>query len=96
LLDKANFYNLYNLSSLQKYLNKRSLHPILIQESPTADLGLVVTIPCRDEANVVATFDALKNCTLPTCATEIILLINDAENDTEIIKAQNQETLVFA
>lgn len=81
---------------MQKYLTKQSLHSTLINESPTTDLGLIITIPCRDEPHVAATFNSLKNCTLPACAVEVILLINDAENDTAIIKSQNKNTLDFA
>ena len=78
------------------YLQKSALYPAQISALPETDLGLIVTIPCRDEPNIEATFLSLLNCDLPECATEVILLINDSNTDTEEVKAQNQETLEFA
>jgi len=81
---------------LQTYLQKSALYPAQISDNPANDLGLIITIPCRDEPNVEATFLSLKACNLPDCSTEVILLINDSILDTPEVKAQNQKTLDFA
>ena len=81
---------------MQDYLRKSALHPTLIKSEPAADLELIITIPCRDEPDIEATFLSLKGCDLPDCSTEVILLINDSVVDTDEIRAQNQKTLEYA
>jgi hypothetical protein len=81
---------------LQTYLQKSALYPAQVSAEPASDLGLIITIPCRDEPNVEATFLSLKDCELPECSTEVILLINDSNIDTEEVKEQNQKTLEYA
>ena len=81
---------------MQTYLQKSALYPAQISTKPASDLGLIITIPCRDEPNIEATFQSLLDCDLPECATEVILLINDSNTDSEAIKAQNRKTLDYA
>ena len=80
---------------MENYLRKSALHPTLITTEPNSDLGLIVTIPCRDEPNIEATLLSLMNCNLPDCATEVILLINDSIVDTDETRVQNQKTLEY-
>ena len=78
---------------MQTYLQKSALYPAQILAKPATDLGLIITIPCRDEPYIEATLLSLKECELPECATEVILLINDSNIDTDAVKEQNQKTL---
>lgn len=81
---------------MQTYLQKSALYPAQISAQPASDLGLIITIPCRDEPNIEATFLSLKDCDLPDCSAEIILVINDSNIDTEEVKEQNKKTLSYA
>ena len=60
-----------------------------ISEKPASELGLSVTIPCRNEPEVLRTLTALQNCDLPRCAVEVLILINDTASDVSSVSAQN-------
>ncbi len=74
------------------YLQKQSRYPKLIATSPHPALSLVVVIPCYSESTLLQSLDALKKCKIENFAVEVIVLINDAENTTAEIKAQNQQS----
>ena len=77
---------------MTKYLEKQTLYPKLINQTPTQNLGMIVVIPCYDESNLIQSLACLKNCDAPTCATEVIVIINDGEHSSEAVKVQNQKT----
>ena len=79
-------------SALENYLNKRALYPALLKTKPNKNLGILIAIPCYDEANVLQTLQSISNCSPPPCAVELILLINNAEIAPEAIQKRNQAT----
>ncbi len=77
---------------MPSYLEKNALYPQLINSSPSANLGMIVVIPCYDETELIKSLESLKDCDAPTCDTEVIVIINDGEHSDEAIIAQNQRT----
>ena len=59
---------------------------------PAPDLGLVVVIPCYSEPDVIRTVRALHACTRPTCAVEVLLIINASSDDDDAVHRQNEKT----
>jgi len=74
------------------YLEKHALYPPLIEITPNTDLGIVVVIPCHDEPDAVLSVQALRDCELPECAVEVIVVVNDSEVSPTEVKRQNQLT----
>ncbi len=74
------------------YLTARSLHPPLIHKHPSPLLGIVVVIPCYDEAYLLLSLMSLKKCERPDCDVEVIIIINQSEKTPEEIKATNRKT----
>ena len=75
------------------YIKRNNLLP-KISESPNKDLNIIVVIPCINEPLLEKTLLSLKNCQKPKSAVELIVVINSAENSSNLIKAQNRKTLV--
>ncbi len=75
------------------YLEKHALYPPQIKVVPHADLGIIVVIPCHDEPDVVSSVQALRDCELPECTVEVIVIVNDSEISSTEIKQQNQLTI---
>ena len=76
------------------YLSKYSFIPPQILEPPSANLGITVVIPCFNEPGLVRSLDSLKNCTLPTCDVEVIIVINSGTDHSDKLKKQNRLTLL--
>jgi len=72
---------------------ERYAHPgQLLTTQPYGDLGLIVTIPCYNEPDLISSLASLNNCELPNCAVEVIVVINHSEKADQAIKTQNQHT----
>ena len=63
---------------------------------PSQHLNIIVVIPCHDEKNLLASLQALRNCDAPTCAVEVIVVINHSENSDISVKQQNENTFLAA
>ena len=74
------------------YLTTRSLYPPLIHKSPSPLLGLVVVIPCFDEAYLLLALMSLKKCGRPKCDVEVIIVVNHSEKTADQIKKTNHKT----
>ncbi|HNP17608.1 MAG TPA: family 2 glycosyl transferase [Fulvivirga sp.] len=74
------------------YLDRYAHPQQLIPTAPQLDLGIVVTIPCFNEAYLIKTLQSLKNCDLPSCSVEVIIIINNAEDAIKDVKKQNRLT----
>lgn len=74
------------------YLDRYAHPEQLIADQPKRDLGIVVTIPCYNEPDLISSLEALYKCQLPTCSTEVIIVINHCEKSEQTIKVQNQHT----
>jgi len=62
----------------------------LVQQGPKTNLGIVITIPCYHETDIVAAVESIRACELPPCHTEIIILINEPKDCLREISAINE------
>ena len=76
---------------MTSYLKKSALFPAQIFGTPDPSLNLIVVIPAYREDNLIASLQSLANCTAPTGAVEIIVVLNDSEEDTKKTKKENQK-----
>jgi len=76
---------------LTPYLQQKTLYPPLIHRRISKNLGLIVVIPAYNEPQLLRSLMALKRCQLHYWDVEVIVIINDAENDTKEIKNTNQQ-----
>ncbi|MEQ9659485.1 glycosyltransferase, partial [Fulvivirga sp.] len=60
---------------------------------PSPNLGLVVSIPCSDEPDLISSLESLKACEPPGCDLEVIVVINESQDASQSIKKQNRATL---
>ena len=61
-------------------------------ESISPELGMVVTIPCYNEPNLIDSLNALHQCQRPTYDVEVIVLINQSENSDAEVEKVNERT----
>lgn len=76
------------MRAVEKYLSK--ILEELIEETPSPDLGIVVTIPAFNEAETIKSIDSLLSCHLPKTSVEILININFSENVTAPSKLFNK------
>ncbi len=82
------------MSFASRYIESRILSPRLIDEDPSANLGLIVVIPACNEPDLLKTIRSLASCSPPGCAVEVIVVMNESENCREEISRQNDRTLL--
>lgn len=71
------------------YLQQRAILLSPIGRRPSSQLGLVVVIPAYRETHLLLSLMALHRCILPDCDTEVLVVINDADNDTAEVRQLN-------
>lgn len=71
------------------YLEKNSLFPKIFDTPVAENLGMIVVIPCYDETELIKSLESLKNCDVPYCSVEVIVIINDGEHTSTEVKTQN-------
>jgi hypothetical protein len=67
-----------------------------IDTPPEPDLGIVVVIPCFNEADLIGSLESLRLCERPECSVEVIVIVNSPVGCSEEIRWQNQATLKTA
>ncbi len=82
------------MSSL--YFDRYAYRGAFINEPPSTNLGLVVTIPCFNEPDLIRSLEAIEGCYKPACDVEVIVIINESTNVDSDIKQQNVHTLKAA
>lgn len=74
------------------YLSSRWEIKAELEGKPPEDLGLIIVIPCINEANLIKSLQSIKDCEQPDCSVEVICVINSSEiTPTEVI-VQNRQT----
>ncbi len=58
------------------YLHKGALFPLLIQESPACDTGIIIVIPAYDEPGIGTCLSSLAACSPPPVSVEVIIVVN--------------------
>ena len=77
---------------MTRYLQQKTLFPPQIDARIAPNLGIVVVIPCCDEAELLFSLMSLKKCQSPKCSVEVIIVINNSEKASEALKNHNQKT----
>lgn len=75
------------------YFERYAFKERLIEETPSDALGIIITIPCFNEPDLIASLKSIKSCQSPNCDLEVIVLINHSERASADIIAQNESTL---
>ncbi len=60
------------------------------------DLGIIIVIPCFNEPNLISSLQSLVHCDLPSCAVEVITVVNASESANEAVLHQNKESIIQA
>lgn len=68
------------MTVLANYLSKHLYYPTQLNTIPSANLGIVVVIPCYKEENITNILQSLYDCQRPNCSVEVIVVVNAPEN----------------
>jgi glycosyltransferase involved in cell wall biosynthesis len=74
------------------YLQRYAYPDQLIADQPSSNTNLSVVIPCYNEVDLLNSLRSLKACDLPPGVTEVIVIINEAENSPVRVRRQNRRT----
>lgn len=74
------------------YFDRRQFTPH-IQEAINPKLGICIVLPSYNEPELEASLRALASCNKPSCAAEIIVVVNYPEHSSEEIKANALQCL---
>ncbi|MEQ8924921.1 MAG: glycosyltransferase family A protein [Fulvivirga sp.] len=72
----------------QRYAYKNQI----LVDKPSDNLGIVITIPCFNEPNLIESLASIAYCHPGRVDVEVIIVINHSEDDSEDIKQFNQKT----
>jgi hypothetical protein len=75
------------------WLESGTLFPLLINEAPDADTGIIVVVPAFDEPSITELLDSLALCKSTSCRTEVVIIINANINASPGCLKNNLETL---
>jgi hypothetical protein len=81
------------MSFADKYLKKQQVFPDYINSEVPENLGLVVTIPCYDEPDLVSSLQALWLCDRPGFNVEVIVIVNSGELSSDEVLKKNEKTI---
>ncbi len=81
---------------MTNYLQQKTLHTPQIGRRPARNLGICVVIPVFDEPTLLRTLMNLKKCDLPTCSTEVIVVINNGVHVSTQVLERNRAVYLQA
>ncbi|RXQ96770.1 glycosyltransferase [Ancylomarina salipaludis] len=84
------------MSFANKYLKKQQVYPDYITSDVPENLGLIVTIPCFNEPDLVSSLRALWLCDRPGFNVEVIVIVNSSEQASDEVLSQNAKTITDA
>ncbi|MFC2115276.1 glycosyltransferase [Bacteroidota bacterium] len=71
------------------YLEKVGLDPVIDRQTPSPDLTIVVAIPACNEPDLMKSLHALRKCSAPQGAVEIIVALNSSKSAPQEVITQN-------
>jgi glycosyltransferase involved in cell wall biosynthesis len=80
------------LEQMNTYFKRYAYPSKLFNNDPESDLTISVVIPCFNEPDIISTLSSLNACHV-VGGTEVIIIINEAENCDKQITEQNQKTI---
>jgi hypothetical protein len=75
------------------WLKSGTLFPEFIREDPEPGTGIIVVVPAFDEPSITELLDSLLLCTIPSCKTEVIIIINAPQSASPESLRNNFKTL---
>ncbi len=76
------------------YFDRYGKYPSLIEEPVCTDTHLFVMIPCLREPAILDTLDSLLQCDVPSCITEVFIIINEPDGCDESLSSYNLRTFL--
>ena len=67
--------------TISRYIRQNIKYPILIEDVPAPDLGIIIVIPCHNEPDVVSAVKSIYHSDRPACSVEIIVVINGSDEE---------------
>lgn len=80
-------------SIFETYFSRFEAFEKRINEPVSEQLGIIVTIPCYFEPDILHTIKSICACEKPHCDVEILVVVNHGEHASTEVKTQNQKTL---
>ena len=75
--------------TISRYIRQNIKYPLLIEDVPADDLGMIIVIPCYNEPDVVSAVKSIYQCDPPSCSVEVLVVINGSDADPESVELQN-------
>ncbi|MDR1864899.1 MAG: glycosyltransferase family 2 protein [Bacteroidales bacterium] len=79
------------MSFADEYLARRHFVP-RISDPPAQCPGIIAVVPCCNEPDLLRSLQSLHEAATPGCFTEVIIVINHAENANREVKQQNERS----
>lgn len=73
-----------------KYFERHNGHPAFSTATPLPGTGIIVVIPCYDDAYIFKTLESLENTFEGRCAVEVIVVVNSGKESPQEIKENNR------
>lgn len=73
------------------YAKRYLVNNRIFADNPRSNTGIIVVIPCYDDDFVFTTLRSLDNAKPPTCAVEVIVVVNSAENSPQAAILHNRQ-----
>jgi glycosyltransferase involved in cell wall biosynthesis len=74
-------------------LNERALFPEFIKDTPDPGTGIIVVVPAYNEPGIKELLTSLAGCSEPSCAVEVIIVINAPPDAPDEHIRNNRQTL---
>ena len=81
-------------SRMKAYLDKHQVFPLQIEQSPLADLSMVVVVPCHDEPDLCGALESLWLCDRAQRPVEVVVVINASETHPRGVHQRNEQTQI--
>ena len=62
-----------------------------VTATPSPNLGLAVVVPVYDEPCLNQSLQSLRDCEMPPCDVEVLLVFNSSERDSDAVRLRNRQ-----
>lgn len=76
------------------WLQSNSLFPRLIEDSPDERIGMIIVVPAYDEPGITVLLGSLNECTPPSRAVEVIVVVNARDDASDDALENNRLSIV--
>lgn len=75
--------------TISRYIKRNIKYPLLVEDVPSDDLGVIIVIPCYNEPDVVSAVKSIYESDRPSCSVEVLVIINGSDADPKEVVLQN-------